>query len=172
MDNSTQIILVAGVVGIVVWLTLSTVSLRRETSKHHKREEQLHATGYRIWAHLTSAQQEELSKVSTLIEQEEWVERNIDPSLLNGVSPEKLLVFYANEGILLLGKGTFRRHMSPLGDIMQATPKREAIIEEPSDSTDEDDTNSVVKPSPDVAESALPQKTRKVSYRVKKSSKR
>lgn len=183
MNNSTQFILIVGVGLIAALLIYSAVNLRRETSKYQKSDDKLHTVGNKVWAHLIPAQQEELAKTELLVDQEEWIELNVDPVVLDGITPEKLLVFYANRGLLLLGKGTFRRHMSPLDFIPKpeepltdseqpesALPVTEEVAEQaedsaPSDAASSDDSSTDASPA---SEEPRPRKGKKVTYRVKK----
>lgn len=126
MDNSGLVLFIGGMVVIVFFVMGGVFNLRRHDIRAMKASDSMTATGNAVWSYLTPPQQEELNQISSLLVQEEWIEENVEQSVMNGVSAERILIELANRGLVILGQGVFRRHSSPLDFI---DPKAKPIIE-------------------------------------------
>lgn len=114
MENSGVLLFIGGIVVTVFLVMGGMFNLRRHDMAAMKSIDEMTATGTKVWSYLTPAQQDELKSIESLLIQEEWIEENVEPSVLNGVSPERILIEFANRGFIILGQGVFRRHSSPL----------------------------------------------------------
>jgi hypothetical protein len=141
MENSALMILIGGLAVTVCFALGGMFNLKRHDLKAMKNEDAMTAAGVRVWSSLAPSQQEELNQIDSLLVQEEWVEANVEPSILNGLSPERVLIELANRGFITLGQGVFRRHASPLDFINPAAQETETVEENPaSEQPREEDT--------------------------------
>lgn len=122
MDNSELAILIGGIVITVFMVMGGVFNLRSKDIKSMKAMDSLTSTGSLVWSYLSPAQQEELNQIDSLLVQEEWIAEHVEASVLNGVSPERVLIELANRGFIILGQGVFRRHSSPLDYINAKAP--------------------------------------------------
>lgn len=127
MGNSGLALFVGGIIVTVLLVMGGVFNLRRHDMKAMKSVDAMTATGTRVWSYLTPQQQDELKAIESLLIQEEWIEENVGPEVLGGVSAERVLIEFANRGFIILGQGVFRRHSSPLDFI---EPKAQFIEEE------------------------------------------
>lgn len=138
--------------GIVVTAFLCAggmFKLRRMEVADMKASDEMLALGSRVWGYLTPAQQQELSGITSLLLQEEWIEEHVETSLLNGVSAERVLIELANRGYIVLGQGVFRKHASPL-DYIQPNPIPEEVTTEAEPTEGEESAaEAVVSVEPD-----------------------
>ena len=114
MGNSGLALFVGGIIVTVLLVMGGVFNLRRHDMKAMKTIDEMTATGTRVWSYLTPQQQDELKAIESLLVQEEWIEENVEPEVLGGVSAERVLIEFANRGFIILGQGVFRRHSSPL----------------------------------------------------------
>lgn len=126
MENSGLLLFVGGIIATVFLVMGGMFNLRRHDMESMKSIDAMTATGTRVWSYLTPLQQEELKAIDSLLVQEEWLEEHVDPEVLAGVSPERVLIEFANRGFIILGQGVFRRHASPLDFI---EPKAQFVEE-------------------------------------------
>lgn len=126
MDNSELAILIGGIVITVFMVMGGVFNLRRTDMKSMKAMDSMTSTGNLVWSYLTPAQQDELNQIDSLLIQEEWITENVESDVLNGATAERVLIELANRGFVILGKGVFRRHSSPLDYINAKAP---SIIE-------------------------------------------
>jgi hypothetical protein len=137
MENSGLAFLIGGVIVTIFLVMGGTFNLRRLDTKAMKADDSMAAIGFKVWSYLTPAQQEELKEIDSLFVQEQWVEEHVEPSVLNGVSAERILIEFANRGFIQLGRGVFRRHASPLDFI-----EPEARILEVSEAKEAEETTT------------------------------
>jgi hypothetical protein len=122
MENSGLAIFIGGIIFTVFLVMGGVFNLRRHDMTAMKSADSLTLAGNHVWSYLTPQQQEELNKIDSLLVQEEWIEENVEISVFNGVSAERILIELANRGFVILGKGVFRRHSSPLDFIDPTAP--------------------------------------------------
>jgi predicted transcriptional regulator len=148
MENSGVALFIGGIIVTIFLVMGGMFNLRRHDMKAMKSIDEMTATGTRVWSYLTPNQQDELKSIESLLVQEEWIEQNVEQSVLNGVSAERILIEFANRGFILLGQGVFRRHSSPLDFI---EPKAQIIeVSGPETISEDAEVKDVEEESPKV----------------------
>lgn len=150
MGNSVLALFIGGIVVTIFLVMGGAFNLRRHDMNTMRSIDEMTATGTRVWSYLTPKQQDELKSIESLLVQEEWIERNVEQDVLNGVSAERVLIEFANRGFIVLGQGVFRRHSSPLDFIepkaqIIEVPEPETVVEA-SEAKDEEDEGPTVEP--------------------------
>lgn len=110
--NPSVSLFFGGIVILAIFVMFSLYSLKRTEAKQLKTQDTDAVAAELVWTYMTQGQKEEFFELELLVDQEEWILHNIDASVLNGVSPEKVLIHLANRNFILLGKGPFTRHAS------------------------------------------------------------
>lgn len=119
-------LLIFGIIAAATGWFLSGWSIHKANKNEHVSDSLNNATSDKVWFSLTSAQQEDLTLQTTFIEQEEWVEDNVDVSLRSKLTPERVVVALANKSFISLGSGSPKR-LANIIDLVEVSNKQPSL---------------------------------------------
>lgn len=124
-SDSLPLIIMGGLVIAAFGWFLSGYSMYRENRNETKMDTATSTSTNQFWFGLTDEQQKEFSAVSSLADQEKWVQDNADPASISLISPVALVRELANQGRILYGVGnSFSRQYA-----VDYVVKKDVVIE-------------------------------------------
>lgn len=102
-------LLIFGILAAATGWFLSGWSVHKANRNEYTSDSLNNSTGDKVWFSLTTEQQKDLDSQASFIEQEEWIEDNIEVSLRSKLTPERIVLALANKAFISLGSGSPKR---------------------------------------------------------------
>ena len=116
--STLTLLIVFGILAAVTGWFLSGWSIHKANKNETTSFNTLQLTSDKVWYSLTPAQQKDLLAQKTFVEQEEWVEDNVDVSLRSKLTPERIILAMANQSFISLGSGSPKR-LANIADLVK-----------------------------------------------------